>query len=63
MVPYLRLLPFLGLLLIDGACAKKPDATDAVDGSKIGANWDYVPGAYIIEYEEGQVSWRNACPF
>jgi hypothetical protein len=21
-------------------------------------SWDYVPGAYIIEYEQGHVSWR-----
>lgn len=55
MVAYLRLLPILGLFLTDGARA---DALGlgAVDGGQTGGNWDYVPGAYIIEYEEGHVS-------
>ncbi|KAM0256811.1 hypothetical protein ACHAQJ_004763 [Trichoderma viride] len=54
MVSYLRLLPFLGLLLADGVRAKTPGAIDTANVSKTGGDWDYVPGAYIIEYEEGQ---------
>ncbi|KAL7950686.1 peptidase S8/S53 domain-containing protein [Trichoderma barbatum] len=52
MVAYLRLLPILGLFLTDGAHADTV-GRGAVGGSQTEGNWDYVPGAYIIEYEEG----------
>ncbi|KAL7783258.1 peptidase S8/S53 domain-containing protein [Trichoderma ceciliae] len=54
MVAYLRLLPFLGLLLTDGVRADTPGASGAVGGDITSGSWDYVPGAYIIEYEDGQ---------
>lgn len=55
MVAYLRLLPILGLFLVDGARSVTV-AHGAVDESQTGGSWEYVPGAYIIEYEDGHVS-------
>lgn len=55
MVAYLRLLPILGLFLVDGARSGTV-AHGAVDESLTGSSWEYVPGAYIIEYEDGHVS-------
>lgn len=55
MVAYLRLLPILGLFLVDGARSVTVDH-GAVDESQTGGSWEYVPGAYIIEYEDGHVS-------
>ncbi|KAL6788183.1 peptidase S8/S53 domain-containing protein [Trichoderma sp. SZMC 28012] len=52
MVAYLRLLPILGLFLADGARFVTV-AHGAVDESQTGGSWEYVPGAYIIEYEDG----------
>lgn len=56
MVSYLHLLPFLGVLFAGGVHSKTSSAGDVVDGNKTVGNWDYVPGAYIIEYEQGHVS-------
>ncbi|KAL6908613.1 peptidase S8/S53 domain-containing protein [Trichoderma evansii] len=53
MVSYLHLLPLLGVLFTGGVRAKTSNVSDAADGNKIVGNWDYLPGAYIIEYEQG----------
>ena len=55
MVAYLRLLPILGLFLADGVLSGIV-GRGLVDRSQNGGNWEYVPGAYIIEYEDGHVS-------
>lgn len=58
MVAYLRLLPFLGLLLPDCniVSAQGPHglANGKQDWTK-GGDLSYVPGAYIVEYEDGHV--------
>jgi hypothetical protein len=56
MVSYLHLLPFLGVLFAGGVHSKTPRAGDTTDGNTTVGNWDYIPGAYIIEYEQGHVS-------
>jgi hypothetical protein len=53
---YLHLLPFLGVLFAGGVHSKTPRAGDTTDGNTTVGNWDYIPGAYIIEYEQGHVS-------
>ncbi|UKZ51735.1 hypothetical protein TrVGV298_005498 [Trichoderma virens] len=59
MIAHLRLLPILGLLLAEGV---RPDAVrhGAIKGVRTAGNWEYVPGAYIIEYEEGLVDKLHA---
>lgn len=56
MVSYLQLLPLLGALFAGGVHSKTSSVGDAADGNSTVGNWDYVPGAYIIEYEQGHVS-------
>lgn len=56
MVSYLHLLPLLGVLFAGGAHAKTSSVGDVADGKGTVGNWNYVPGAYIIEYEQGHVS-------
>lgn len=57
MVAYLRLLPFLGLLLSDGAGV----AAQGVQGVSKEQHWTkesqsfFVPGAYIVEFEDENV--------
>jgi hypothetical protein len=59
MVAYLRLLPFLGLLLADGTSV----AAQGVQGVSKGQKWTkesqsfFVPGAYIVEFEDENVSF------
>lgn len=53
MVSYLHLLPFLGVLFAGGVHTKP---SSVGDGNNTVGSWDYVPGAYIIEYEQGHVS-------
>lgn len=57
MVAYLRLLPILGLLLADDASAAAQSPQGIVNGKE---DWtkgelSFVPGAYIVEYEDGHV--------
>ena len=54
MVAYLRLLPILGCLITGTARANA--LRSDVDEPQTGSNWGYVPGAYIVEYEDGHVS-------
>lgn len=54
MVAYLRLLPILGLLVIETARVNAVSLEN--DRPRTAGNWDYIPGAYIIEYEDGHVS-------
>jgi hypothetical protein len=54
MVAYLHLLPILGLLVIETAHANALSLRN--DEPQTGVNWGYVPGAYIVEYEDGHVS-------
>ncbi|KAM0450192.1 hypothetical protein ACHAO4_006612 [Trichoderma viride] len=53
MVSYLQLLPLLGVLFAGGVQSKTSNVGDAADGNNTVGSWDYVPGAYIIEYEQG----------
>ncbi|KAL7928967.1 subtilisin-like protein [Trichoderma chlorosporum] len=55
MVAYLRLLPFLGLLLADGTSADAQSLDGVANGRQ---DWtkgesSFIPGAYIVEYEDG----------
>ncbi|KAL6868592.1 peptidase S8/S53 domain-containing protein [Trichoderma novae-zelandiae] len=54
MVAYLRLMPLLGLLIAESACANAQSL--GVDEAQTRGSWDYVPGAYIVEYEDGHES-------
>ncbi|ETS05803.1 subtilisin-like protein [Trichoderma reesei RUT C-30] len=54
MVAYLHLLPILGLLVIETAHANALSLRN--DEPQTGVNWGYVPGAYIVEYEDGHES-------
>lgn len=56
MVSYLQLLPLLGVLFSGGVYSKTSNVGDAADANNTVGSWDYVPGAYIIEYEQGHVS-------
>jgi hypothetical protein len=56
MVSYLQLLSLLGVLFAGGVHSKTSSVGDAADGNNTVGSWDYVPGAYIIEYEQGHVS-------
>jgi predicted nucleotidyltransferase len=58
MVAYLRLLPVLGLLLADGARVAAQGSHGIAHGKE---DWtkgesSFIPGAYIVEFEDGHVS-------
>lgn len=65
MVAYLRLLPLLGLLLADGTGV----AAQGVQGVSKGQKWTkesqsfFVPGAYIVEFEDENVSFVSIISF
>ncbi|KAL7936147.1 peptidase S8/S53 domain-containing protein [Trichoderma chlorosporum] len=52
MVAYHRLLPILGLLLVDGVRSSAASHGAVGDSQNEGSS-EYVPGAYIVEFEDG----------
>lgn len=66
MVAYLRLLPLLGLLLADGTGVAAQGVQGVSKGQK---SWTkesqsfFVPGAYIVEFEDENVGSLPAFPF
>jgi hypothetical protein len=58
MVAYLRLLPFLGLLLADGTRVAAQGFQGIANGPKTWTKANetsFVPGAYLVEFEDDQV--------